>query len=166
MDAFVVDRLLLQSLLGNKLKFDCCGAATGCAAKDSVGEDEKLWYLPAIDHILFQEPSTIVFWVDGTRTVVNCADGDRFDHYMGFVAAVAKKLFGSTGVAKALVDNLSTTLRPSAKQIHKKLVGARADCQVLEEHAGEYAFGADQKKNTVDQHLEAIEEAVSEALNG
>ena len=56
--------------------------------------------IPAIKRIVYHEPATIVFWQDGTKTVVKCMDGEPFEKYAGFCAALAKKVFGSTSEAK------------------------------------------------------------------
>ena len=56
--------------------------------------------VPAIKRIVYHDPATIVFWQDGTKTVVKCMDGEPFEKYAGFCAALAKKVFGSTSKAK------------------------------------------------------------------
>ena len=32
-----------------------------------------------IDHVVFNDPATIVFWKDGTKTVTKCHAGDTFN---------------------------------------------------------------------------------------
>lgn len=54
--------------------------------------------------ILYSGNRTIVFWNDGDKTIVKCAEGQEFDEYNGFVAALAKKLFGSTSKAKRVIN--------------------------------------------------------------
>ena len=56
--------------------------------------------IPAVKRIVYRNPATIVFWQDGTKTVVKCMDGEPFEKYAGFCAALAKKVFGSTSKAK------------------------------------------------------------------
>ena len=56
--------------------------------------------IPAVKRIVYHDPATIVFWQDGTKTVVKCMDGEPFEKYAGFCAALAKKVFGSTSKAK------------------------------------------------------------------
>lgn len=55
---------------------------------------------PSVKRIVYHNPATIVFWQDGTKTVVKCMDGEPFEKYAGFCAALAKKVFGSTSKAK------------------------------------------------------------------
>lgn len=53
--------------------------------------------VPEIERVIFAEPATIVFWADGTKTVVKCQDGDVFDHELGLAMAIAKRALGNTG---------------------------------------------------------------------
>ena len=56
--------------------------------------------IPVVKRIVYHDPATIVFWQDGTKTVVKCMDCEPFEKYAGFCAALAKKVFGSTSKAK------------------------------------------------------------------
>lgn len=57
-----------------------------------------------VKRIIYSGPKTIVFWTDGTKTIVSCGEGETFDEYYGFCAAFAKKMFGSTSRVKKLVE--------------------------------------------------------------
>lgn len=48
---------------------------------------------PEIKNVIFNEPATIVFWSDGTKTVVK-ADNEPFDPKKGLAMAVSKKMLG------------------------------------------------------------------------
>ena len=50
-----------------------------------------------IEKVIFNDPATIVFWKDGTKTVVKCQDGDVYDKEKGLAMCVAKKFFGNKG---------------------------------------------------------------------
>lgn len=50
-----------------------------------------------IKNVIFNDPATIVFWNDGTKTVVKAADGENFDPGKGLAMAIAKKYFGNRG---------------------------------------------------------------------
>lgn len=50
-----------------------------------------------IKNVIFNDPATIVFWTDGTKTVVKCQDGDEFDPEKGLAMAIVKKVFGNQG---------------------------------------------------------------------
>lgn len=47
--------------------------------------------------VIFHDPATIVFWNDGTKTVVKCQPGDKFDPEKGLAMAIVKKMLGNTG---------------------------------------------------------------------
>lgn len=49
--------------------------------------------------------ATIVFWNDGTKTIVKCAEDDEPDDYMAFCAAYCKKVFGSNSQLKRVIKN-------------------------------------------------------------
>lgn len=53
--------------------------------------------VPAIKNVIFNDPATIVFWVDGTKTVVKAQDGDIFDPEKGLTMAITKKALGNKG---------------------------------------------------------------------
>lgn len=57
---------------------------------------------PKIKRIIYHNPATIVFWEDGTKTVVKCMEGQQYEKYAGFCAALAKKIYGSTSKAKKI----------------------------------------------------------------
>lgn len=50
---------------------------------------------PAIVKVIFNKPATIVYWADGTKTVVKCQDGDEFNKEVGLAMAVCKKALGN-----------------------------------------------------------------------
>lgn len=54
--------------------------------------------------IIYNYPATIVFWKDGTKTVVQCSENDLFDEQAGFKAALAKKLYGHNHFIQKMVD--------------------------------------------------------------
>lgn len=51
--------------------------------------------LAEITKVIFHEPATIVYWKDGTRTVVQ-ARGETFDKEKGLAMAIVKKACGNT----------------------------------------------------------------------
>ena len=54
-------------------------------------------HIPEIKNVIFNDPATIVFWEDGTKTVVKCQDGDEFDPEKGLTMAITKKIYGNKG---------------------------------------------------------------------
>ena len=49
---------------------------------------------PKIENVIFNDPATIVFWQDGTKTVVKCHDS-VFDPEKGLAMAISKKALGN-----------------------------------------------------------------------
>lgn len=49
-----------------------------------------------IKDVIFNNPATIVFWADGTKTVVK-ADNEPFDPEKGLAMAISKKFLGNKG---------------------------------------------------------------------
>ena len=57
-----------------------------------------------IKEVIFNNPATIVFWSDGTKTVSKCHGNDNYNAETGFMICCMKKLVGSTNFKKALKD--------------------------------------------------------------
>lgn len=53
--------------------------------------------IPEVKKVIFNDPATIVYWKDGTKTVVKCQHGDDFDSEKGFAMAFLKKCWGNKG---------------------------------------------------------------------
>lgn len=53
--------------------------------------------VPAIEKVIFNKPATIVFWSDGTKTVVKVQKGDKFNKEKGLAMAITKKALGNEG---------------------------------------------------------------------
>ena len=47
--------------------------------------------------VIFNDPATIAFWSDGTKTVVKAQPGDIFDPEKGLAMTIAKKACGNKG---------------------------------------------------------------------
>lgn len=50
-----------------------------------------------IQRVIFNKPATIVYWTDGTKTVVKCQEGDEYRRETGLAMAIAKKHLGNKG---------------------------------------------------------------------
>lgn len=66
-----------------------------------------------VDRLIFNPPATIVFWEDGTKTVVKCAKGEAFSEYNGFAAALLKKIFGSNSAVKKIIQRKKQYAAPA-----------------------------------------------------
>lgn len=56
--------------------------------------DEKK---PRITKVIFNDPATIVFWADDTKTVVKSDNKERYDPEKGLAMAISKKALGNQG---------------------------------------------------------------------
>lgn len=88
--------------------------------------------------VIFNENKTIILWNDGTKTIATCGEGDNFDLYAGFCAAVVKHVFGSTGTAKRALKKANNTMRKQEIEVNAVKVGDQiqvgkytATCQKL-----------------------------------
>ena len=50
-----------------------------------------------IKKVIFNDPATIVYWEDGTKTVVKCGKNDTFDAEKGLALCFMKKALGNKG---------------------------------------------------------------------
>lgn len=99
-----------------------------------------------VEKIIFNHPATIVFWADGTKTVVKMGRGERFDMYHGFTAAVAKKVYGNNTRVKKTVHKFEDSYR---KNLEKKMERQTCCCCFSEDlrtavnrHSGRYPWGS------------------------
>ncbi len=67
--------------------------ATNSILKTTIEICEK----PYIKNVIFNNPATIVFWSDFTKTVVKCSDEESYDPEKGLAMCIAKKMFGNKG---------------------------------------------------------------------
>lgn len=66
-----------------------------------------------IRRVVFNEPATIVFWEDGTKTVVKCQEEDVFMPETGIALCYMKKLFNNKG-------NYNEILKKWSEQFHEE----------------------------------------------
>ena len=89
------------------------------------------WLAPniKIKNVIFNDPATIVFWTDGTKTVVKCQDDDIFDPEKGLAMAISKKALGNKGnycneLKKWLPNNNTTTILFNGTGLQKAIYAA------------------------------------------
>lgn len=58
-----------------------------------------------IDRVIFNDPATIIYWADGSKTVVKRSEDDEWDPEKGFCMAVIKKLYGRTSFIKNYIES-------------------------------------------------------------
>ena len=50
-----------------------------------------------IKKVIFNDPATIVFWWDDSKTVVKAQDGEKYDKEKGLALCYMKKILGNKG---------------------------------------------------------------------
>ena len=78
------------------------------------------------ERVIFSGPKTIVFWLDGTKTIVSLMDGEEHDEYAAFCAAVVKKMFGQTHKAKKFLNSIKVVQEPKSKKKTKEVTSDEA----------------------------------------
>ena len=65
-----------------------------CEIYISMEPPKKSYFVPKIKNVIFNNPATIVFWEDGSKTVVK-AHNESFDEEKGLAMAITKKALGN-----------------------------------------------------------------------
>ncbi len=60
--------------------------------------------LPLPTNVIFNNPATIVYWNDGTKTVVKCQPGDVFSAETGLTTAMLKKYMGNDNTFNRVIN--------------------------------------------------------------
>lgn len=86
-----VDRLTIEKFVKKKLNLD---RPTAYASQD-VNATREIYrtFQVTPEKVIFNDPATIVFWKDGTKTVVKCMEGDIYNPEVGLAMCVCKKVF-------------------------------------------------------------------------
>ena len=108
---------------------DCeepCGSDRGDVKMVDITDLAK-WVLDVIrdsdreamepEKIIFNPPATIVYWGDGSKTVVKAAKGEKFDPYTGFCYAFTERYFGGISLIKKTCQRRSTGLPEASSAI-------------------------------------------------
>lgn len=76
--------------------------------------------IPEVDRIIYNDPVTIVFWKDGTKTKVRCAKDAVFDKYNGFLAALGIKIYGNNSKLQKMIKALGFDQKEHDKKRKEK----------------------------------------------
>lgn len=65
-------------------------------------------FYPRPKRVYYDETAgvTVVMWKDGTKTIVRAAEGDKHDAYLGYCAALAKKIHGTNSALKRDIEKV------------------------------------------------------------
>ena len=89
----------------------------------------------AIKDVIFAPPATIVYWSDGSKTVVKCSEKDVFDPEKGLAMAIAKRCGGNKG---GYYKGIQNWVEKSGKKYPgKPAAGKAVDLDVLKKYSSE-----------------------------
>ena len=89
----------------------------------------------AIKDVIFAPPVTIVYWSDGSKTVVKCSEKDVFDPEKGLAMAIAKRCGGNKG---SYYKEIQNWVEKSGKKYPGKTAAGKAvDLDVLKKYSSE-----------------------------
>ncbi len=89
----------------------------------------------AIKDVIFAPPATIVYWSDGSKTVVKCSEKDVFDPEKGLAMAIAKRCGGNKG---SYYKEIQNWIEKSGKKYPgKPAAGKAVDLDVLKKYSSE-----------------------------
>lgn len=105
-DAGICEKEELRKEIHDKMKFphDIANYCKNEVLATIKLAETKNFYSLNVSKIIFNPPATIVFWEDGTKTVVKCSAEDEFSEYYGFLAALGKKVYENNSQIKKLID--------------------------------------------------------------
>lgn len=89
----------------------------------------------AIKDVIFAPPATIVYWSDGSKTVVKCSEKDVFDPEKGLAMAIAKRCGGNKGGYYKEIQNWVE--KSGKKYPGKPAAGKSVDLDVLKKYSSE-----------------------------
>ena len=72
-----------------------------------------------VKKVYFNQPYTIVIWSDGTKTIVKCANGCKYDKYTGLTTCFLKKFMGDCGFSK--FKNFANSILPYDVEMTKQV---------------------------------------------
>lgn len=109
---------LTELFEGSKIGFLSNTDSTPCPYCKQEKEKEEMdkFLVPKIEKVLFEDPATIVFWKDGTKTVVKAQDGEKFDREKGLAMAISKKALGNDRGYYFTFQRYKAIDKPAAKK--------------------------------------------------
>lgn len=89
----------------------------------------------SIKNVIFAPPATIIYWSDGSKTVVKCSEKDVFDPEKGLAMAIAKRCGGNNG---SYYKEIQSWVEKSGKKYSgKPTAGKAVDLDVLKKYSSE-----------------------------
>lgn len=107
-----------------------------CVMEEATKKKEETNMTAAsIKNVIFAPPATIVYWSDGSKTVVKCSEKDVFDPEKGLAMAIAKRCGGNKGSYYREIQNWVE--KSGKKYPGKTAAGKAVDLDVLKKYSFE-----------------------------
>lgn len=107
-----------------------------CVMEEATKKKEETNMTAAsIKNVIFAPPATIVYWSDGSKTVVKCSEKDVFDPEKGLALAIAKRCGGNKGSYYKEIQNWVE--KSGKKYPGKPAAGKAVDLDVLKKYSSE-----------------------------
>ena len=90
-------------------------------------------FIDAIDRIIFNDRTTIVFWKNGDKTIVTCQEGEEFDKEKAVALCIIKYIFGNIGYYNKIFKAIEEKSTPKKKEKQSKKRGQRHRISTLDE---------------------------------
>ena len=109
--------------------------ANGVMEEATKKKEETNMTAASIKNVIFAPPATIVYWSDGSKTVVKCSEKDVFDPEKGLAMAIAKRCGGNKGSYYKEIQNWVE--KSGKKYPGKPAAGKAVDLGVLKKYSSE-----------------------------
>ena len=110
---------LCYTYIGDLVKATAAKATAeiGCCTcgPDPLNQYSVAYFSAVPKRIIKNGPAMVVFWKDGTKTVVKRKKGEPDNIYHAFTAALAKKIFGSNSKINSIVGSVIDETKKSKK---------------------------------------------------
>lgn len=73
-----------------------------------------------ISQVIYNDPATIVFWNDGTKTISKCHPNDTYSKEFGLLMCIHKRLFGRDNFTNISKEWINDSNKVSLKDVRQK----------------------------------------------
>lgn len=95
-----------------------------------------------IKKVLYNDPATVVFWSDDTKTVAKCVGGDVYSKETGLSICILKKLIGTQHVNNLFMDWIPRCVdsndKSADRDYYMSLKAVRARHKILEKIGNDF----------------------------
>lgn len=129
---FAEVRSVGESIEGYVVYFECAVTSEDFSL-EYIHELQKLMIssskqqtVPSITNVIYEPPATVVYWSDGSKTIVKASDETNFDREIGLAMAISKRYFNNKR-SEFLNKAYGYSIRKSKKERRKEKNARRAN---------------------------------------